>query len=72
MKSRPLRILGPAKKSLRIFSSIELENGNSEKAKELFQRGRNYGARAKSILYNLKNKEDAEKLIKNLEPLGVA
>ena len=28
-----------------IYAAIELKNGNSEKAKELFQRGRNYGAR---------------------------
>ena len=49
---------------------MELENGNTEKAKELFQRGRNYGARAKWVFYVLKNKEAAEKLIKALEPLG--
>ena len=53
-----------------IYASIELENGNTEKAKELFQRGRNYGARAKWVFYILKNKEAAEKLIKALEPLG--
>jgi tetratricopeptide (TPR) repeat protein len=53
-----------------IYASIELENGNTEKAKELFQRGRNYGARAKWVFYVLKNKEAAEKLIKALEPLG--
>ncbi len=53
-----------------IYASIELENGNTEKAKELFQRGRNYGARAKWVFYVLKNKEAAENLIKALEPLG--
>jgi tetratricopeptide (TPR) repeat protein len=53
-----------------IYASMELENGNTEKAKELFQRGRNYGTRAKWVFYNLRNKEAAEKLIKALEPLG--
>jgi len=53
-----------------IYASIELENGNAEKAKELFQRGRNYGTRAKWVFYNLRNKESSEKLIKALEPLG--
>ncbi len=53
-----------------IYASIELENGNTDKAKELFQRGRNYGTRAKWVFYNLRNKEASEKLIKVLEPLG--
>ena len=53
-----------------IYASIELENGNAHKAKELFQRGRNYGTRAKWVFYNLRNKESSEKLIKALEPLG--
>jgi len=53
-----------------IYASIELENGNTDKAKELFQRGRNYGTRAKWVFYNLRNKEASEKLIKALEPLG--
>ena len=53
-----------------IYASIELENGNTEKAKELFQRGRDYGTRAKWVFYNLRNKEASEKLIKALEPLG--
>ena len=53
-----------------IYASIELEKGNSEKAKELFQRGRNFGARAKWVFYILRNKDAAEKLIKTLEPLG--
>ena len=56
--------------TLWIYASIELENGNTEKAKELFQRGRNYGTRAKWVFYNLRNKEASEKLIKALEPLG--
>ena len=53
-----------------IYASIELDNGNTEKAKELFQRGRNYGTRAKWVFYNLRNKEASEKLINALEPLG--
>jgi len=53
-----------------IYASIELEGGNAEKAKELFQRGRNYGAREKWVYYILKNKEAAEKLTKALESLG--
>ena len=42
----------------------------SEKAKELFQRGKNYGAQSKWVFYILRNKEAAEKLIKTLKPLG--
>ncbi len=53
-----------------IYASIELENGNTEKAKELFERGRDYGTRGKWVFYNLRNKEAAEKLTKALEPLG--
>ena len=53
-----------------VYASIELENGNAEKAKELFKRGRDYGTRAKWVFYNLRNQEAAEKLIKALEPLG--
>jgi len=53
-----------------IYASMELENGNTEKAKELFKRGRNYGTRGKWIFYVLRNKEAAEKLTKALEPLG--
>ena len=49
---------------------MELENGNTEKAKELFERGRNNGARGKWIFPVLGNKEAAEKLTKALEPLG--
>jgi hypothetical protein len=32
-----------------VYASIELENGNAEKAKELFKRGRDYGTRAKWV-----------------------
>ena len=53
-----------------VYASIELENGNAEKAKELFKRGRDYGTRGKWVFYNLRNQEAAEKLIKALEPLG--
>ncbi|MBT7536952.1 MAG: hypothetical protein HN610_15415, partial [Verrucomicrobia bacterium] len=35
-----------------IYASIELENGNAEKAKELFKRGRDYGTRRKWVFYN--------------------
>ena len=53
-----------------IYASIELENGNTEKAKELLKRGRDYGTRGKWVFYNLRNQEAAERLIKALEPLG--
>jgi len=53
-----------------VYASIELENGNTEKAKELFQRGKNNGARAKWIFGMLRNKEAAAKLTKSLESLG--
>ena len=53
-----------------VYASIELENGNTEKAKELFQRGKNNGARAKWIFAMLRNKEAAAKLTKSLESLG--
>ena len=52
------------------YASMELENGNTEKAKELFEGGRNNGARGKWIFPVLGNKEAAEKLTKALEPLG--
>ena len=52
------------------YASMELENGNTEKAKELFERGKNNGARGKWIFGVLRNKEAAEKLTKALEPLG--
>jgi TolB-like protein len=53
-----------------VYASIELENGNTEKGKELFQRGKNNGARAKWIFGMLRNKEAAAKLTKSLESLG--
>jgi tetratricopeptide (TPR) repeat protein len=53
-----------------IYASMELENGNTEKAKELFERGKNNGARGKWIFGVLRNKEAAEKLTKSLESLG--
>ena len=53
-----------------IYASMELENGNTEKAKELFERGKNNGARGKWIFGVLRNKEAAAKLTKSLESLG--
>ena len=53
-----------------IYASMELENGNTEKAKKLFERGKNNGARVEWIFGVLRNKEAAEKLTKTLESLG--
>ena len=53
-----------------IYASMELENGNTEKAKELFERGKNNGARGKWIFGVLRNKEAAAKLTKSLKSLG--
>ena len=53
-----------------VYASMELEDGNTEKARELFERGRNNGARGKWIFGVLRNKEAAEKLTKSLESLG--
>ncbi len=53
-----------------VYASIELANGNTEKAKELFERGRDYGTRGKWVSYNLRHQEAAERLIKALQPLG--
>ena len=53
-----------------IYASIELENGNTEKAKEFFERGRNNGARGKWIFPVFRNKETTEKVTKLLESLG--
>ena len=53
-----------------IYASMELENGNTEKAKELFERGRKNGARGKWIFSVLRNKEAAARLTKSLESLG--
>ena len=52
------------------YVAIELENGNAEKAKEFFERGRNNGARGKWIFPVFRNKNITEKLIKTLESLG--
>ena len=52
------------------YASMELENGNTEKAKELFERGKNNGARGEWIFGVLRNKEAAAKLTKSLESLG--
>ena len=49
---------------------MELEDGNTEKAKEYFDRGYANGARGKWILPVLKNKQAADKLTKALEQLG--
>jgi hypothetical protein len=49
---------------------MELENGNTEKAKELFVRGKNNGARGKWIFGVLRNKKAAARLTKSLESLG--
>ena len=53
-----------------IYASMELEDGNNEKAKEYFDRGYANGTRGKWILTVLKNKRAADKLIKSLENLG--
>tara|TARA_B100000700_G_scaffold213582_1_gene234893 strand:- start:342 stop:533 length:192 start_codon:yes stop_codon:yes gene_type:complete len=53
-----------------IYASIELEDGNTEKGKELFQRGRHYGARGKRGYYILKDKKTTGNLIKVLKSLG--
>ena len=53
-----------------IYASMELEDGNAEKAKEYFDRGYANGARGKWILPVLKNKQAADKLTKSLEKLG--
>ena len=43
---------------------MELEDGNTEKAKEFFERGRNNGARGKLIFPVFRNKDTAEKVTK--------
>ena len=52
-----------------VYEAMDIENGNTEKAKEFFERGRNNGARKKWIFPALRNKEETEKLTKTLEPL---
>ena len=53
-----------------IYASMEQENGNTEKAKEYFERGKNNGARKQWIFGTLRNKEATEKLTKYLKVLG--
>ena len=53
-----------------IYASMELENGNTKKAKEFFKRARERGARKFMIMQMLRNEEAAEKLTKSLESLG--
>ena len=53
-----------------IYVSIELEDGNPEKGKEFFQRGRDYGSREKWGSYILKDKKASVNLIKVLKTLG--
>ena len=52
------------------YAAMELEKGNTEKAKEFFERGRNNGARGKWIFPVFRNKDIAEKVTKALESLG--
>ena len=52
------------------YAAMELEKGNTEKAKEFFERGRNNGARGKWIFPVFRNKDTAEKVTKALESLG--
>ena len=47
-----------------------IRNGNTEKGKEFFDRGRERGARKFMIMQILRNKEATEKLTKSLESLG--
>jgi len=53
-----------------IYASMELENGNTKKAKDYFERARERGARKFMIMQMLRNEEAAEKLTKSLETLG--
>ena len=53
-----------------IYASVELENGNTKKAKEYFERGIERGARKSMIMGTVRNKEAVEKLTKSLEILG--
>ena len=54
-----------------IYASMEMEDGNPEKAKEYFDRGIANGARKKWIFGVLRNQEATDRLIKSLEPLGL-
>ena len=53
-----------------IYASVELENGNTKKAKEYFERGIERGGRKSMIMGTLRNEEAVEKLTKSLETLG--
>jgi class 3 adenylate cyclase/TolB-like protein len=53
-----------------IYASMELQNGNTKKAKEYFERAIERGARKFMIMQMLRNEEAAEKLTKSLESLG--
>jgi class 3 adenylate cyclase/TolB-like protein len=53
-----------------IYASMELENGNTKKAKDYFERARERGAKKFMIMQMLRNEEAAEKLTKSLETLG--
>jgi len=53
-----------------IYASIELENGNTKKAKEFFERARERGAQKFMIMHILRNEDAAKKLTKSLESLG--
>ena len=53
-----------------IYASMEQENGNTEKAREYFERGKNNGAREQWIFGTLRNKETTKKLTKYLKVLG--
>jgi tetratricopeptide (TPR) repeat protein len=53
-----------------IYASMELENGNTKKAKEFFERAKERGAQKFMIMHILRNKEAAARLTKSLESLG--
>jgi len=52
------------------YASFELENGDFDKAKLYFEKGKENGAKNKWIISNLRNVDAAENLIKALEPLS--
>ena len=52
------------------YASMELENGNTKKAKEFFERARERGAQKFMIMHILRNEDAAKKLTKSLESLG--
>jgi len=53
-----------------IYAAVELENGNTKKAKEYFERGIERGGRKFMIKGTVRNEETVEKLTKSLETLG--